>query len=306
MRPRLGVAAVAAVLALSGCDSGEETTGATSTTARIERAPVETAPPTAPAGLTGLDGELWATGADGSLADVYEHLAPINGFVDGTTLSLTTACIPAGLVVIDGTITEFVEGPDIGCGSAEQYAAYDVLRTLPGARVVHDDTSLTISTATGTLKFLRITDGDRTQILAMLAADRATGRNGLGTDGSYDAVYVVDTVGQVDPVHADVDFGPDSPPLTADERTAIAEALAPLPVTWVDADWIDTPTNIDRLFGEQAAVIGLAAPQLTDGQVQITSFVLCSPVCGTGSLDRLERDASDTWRIAGTPIDWEA
>ncbi len=256
--------------------------------------------------LAGIDGEVWAIDGDGSLAEVYEQLAPISGFVEGTTLWLETACRPLGLETADGTITEFVEGTEIECDGPEQATAYDTLRTLTGSRIIHDDTSLTISTATGSLSFLRITDDDRIAILTMFAVDRATGRNGLGPSGTYDAVYVIDTVGQVDVTQADVHFEPDSPQLTPAERSAITTALEPLPVTYVKADWADTPTDIDGLDDDRAALVGLAAPQVTDRQVQIGSFVLCGSACGNGSLDILERDPDTTWRITGTRIDWEA
>ena len=175
-----------------------------------------------------------------------------------------------------------------------------------GAQVEPDDTPLTITTSTGTRPFPRITGDDRTQILTTLAVDRATGRNGLGPGDTYDAVYLIDTVGQVDDTQGDVRFESDAATLTPSERAAIATALAPLAVTFVDAAWSDTPTNVDRLHSERAALIGLAAPQVAGRQVQISSFVLCGSVCGSGSLDILERGPDGTWRITGTRIDWEA
>ncbi|MEO1062530.1 MAG: hypothetical protein AAFZ07_14025 [Actinomycetota bacterium] len=151
-----------------------------------------------------------------------------------------------------------------------------------------------------------ITVDDRTQILTMLAVDRATVRTGLGSGGGFDTVYVIEAVGDVDPLHADVRFEPGSPPFTSAERAAITAALAPLPVAYVDSDWSDTAANVDRLDGERAALIGFAAPQLAERRVQVASFVLCGGFCGTGSLDRLERTDDGTWRIAGTMIDWVA
>jgi len=138
---------------------------------------------------------------------------------------------------------------------------------------------------------------ERWQILATTAARRVTVDNGLGED-AFTRVVVADRLGQPDATGI-VQFRSTSAPLTRAERNAIRHALRPLTVHFVPAERASLPER------SRAAVLRLAGARVVDGQLTITSGLMCGLRCGAGGTYVLERDANGTWEITGTTgVSW--
>ena len=93
--------------------------------------------------------------------------------------------------------------------------------------------------------------------------------------------------------------GAEARALTADERFAIEQRLAPLgTVTWI-ADPDDHRTEDLRPTVEGAAIVGLGEPTI-DGDTALAPVSLwCGGLCGTWLTYTLTGDADGTWTVDG-------
>lgn len=88
-------------------------------------------------------------------------------------------------------------------------------------------------------------------------------------------------------------------PLTADERVAIAEVLAPFgPHRFIgDADEWRTGGGV-RPTREGAVIVGVGPPAIDGATATVPVSLWCGNLCGTWLTYRLVRDG-DAWRVTG-------
>ncbi len=106
---------------------------------------------------------------------------------------------------------------------------------------------------------------------------------------TFTTVEVVDRVGSS---NADgfISFSDDDRSLTAAEREAIEQALAPAEVRFVSS-------TADRLieFEDEIAVVTVARPKGDDSEATITTGLACGGTCGAGGAQRFELNDDGSW-----------
>ncbi len=157
--------------------------------------------------------------------------------------------------------------------------------------VVADVTSLE---RTDSPRTAGLSDSDRWQILAAAAVSR------VGINGTHDGrIEVVDVVARAT-TDGSIDFGGGNP-LTASERDAITQALAPRNVQFVP------PHPEDNIAIDGYVLLILAEPVVRNGQLTISTALACGSLCGNGGAYAVERGDDGTWTTT-VPVgpQWEA
>jgi hypothetical protein len=105
----------------------------------------------------------------------------------------------------------------------------------------------------------------------------------------FTTVEVVDRVGSSD-ADGFISFSDDDRSLTAAEREAIEQALAPAEVRFITS-------MADRLveFEDNGAVVTVARPTGDDSEATITTGLACGGTCGAGGAQRFELDDDGSW-----------
>jgi heat shock protein HslJ len=141
---------------------------------------------------------------------------------------------------------------------------------------------------------------ETTALLAAVAANRVFDDNSFGgSDDVFDAIGVVDALATVDD-DGFAQVGADARPLSPEERAAITEALAPLPVRWIEPG--RRTAVFDRIMDGTArlgAVVTLAEPEIDDTTATAHSELYCGGLCAIGGAHELERQPDGTWKVTG-------
>ena len=106
---------------------------------------------------------------------------------------------------------------------------------------------------------------------------------------TFTTVEVVDRVGSSS-ADGFISFSDDDRSLTATEREAIEQALAPAEVRFVS--W-----KAHRLieFEDEIAVVTVARPKGDDSEATITTGLACGGTCGAGGAQRFELNDDGSW-----------
>lgn len=149
-----------------------------------------------------------------------------------------------------------------------------------------------------------VTEPARTDGEAGVAAAAAVAR--LTTDDSFGGAVVFDRVNIVErygslapPGNLDVDSNDSM--ISAEVRTAIERALAPMAVTWVGrlSDVIGSGHDIPT-FEDVGAVLTLSAPVIDDRSAVIRTDLWCGGTCGIGGGYALEWSEPRSWVVIGS------
>lgn len=136
------------------------------------------------------------------------------------------------------------------------------------------------------------------ELLAATAKHRVFDENSFGGQDVFDRINVIDSVAKP---NSNGFLTPDPASLLGDEeRAAIAQALAPLDVTWVPSFQAVVGDAEDPDYRDVGAILTLGAPEFNGGQAEVASELWCGGLCGIGGTHVLERDASGVWAVTGT------
>jgi hypothetical protein len=188
-----------------------------------------------------------------------------------------------------------------GCSSADRKA--DPPPSGEAATSIATPTTTT-TTNTTTNTTLAVTAkpsasvGDRSALLA--AAARARFGAGRSAEGTLTVINHVAPAGRLL-------AGSSSGPLfTADERAAVATALAPNTVIWADRELI-YPAGETVAMNSPNVVLTLGEPVVDGDRAVIESGMGCGGLCGGGGASIFVREADGSWRYDGpTGMQWVA